>query len=1141
MIFLNVVPLIIDWRFSVLKSYTTFQISMCGDDIRRKQHNLYKNIKYIENWKMLSSMQKKSTVYSLLLITVWLILVPVNSSYESLWWDDDWSNRQEIDVPIDTNSVIAKYQPIDTRIEFDENCWAKNEDEHSIRICCLNGNNWNELESQVYNLEHIDENHVKSCNIVFLIPGSATGDERYYVYYDDSEKPNIDYVDHVDVEESFYRYEPISGYPLESHYYKIIDEGYIIYAVAQEGQVIGYNTSQHVTKMNDKVTEVKPKNGDLFAAFDFKYYYDEELFGYSSTSQHLVSKEILVNGNLMVEVGIVSTSNRGDLQTTATYKYYHCPTSNTRIHTHVKHEMLKEIKVHSGVNTDGTYASLQCGGVQSVSIEDLNFGQILPYMHVFNERGSITKYSLDTDPEYMPEDPDIRVLSIEDDVDLGKKAWISFDEGDTGISHSLILSSNSIVKSGNDERDGIQINAFEMDYPHLPGLENNLATIQLGRNSYESGGIHDLVIPGDFIVEFDAEFFSSNAGGFNIVQHEADIFQELAKIKPPSNDEFIDDSNETDKHALSVFIHLSTSMPIGSGLSALLGLNFSYINVELYKNEEFTYSGTAVRLPMKPISELGEVNPVKQISAALFSFDWKNLSFFKKICFSNLESGKYTIKIYRENPFFGKQRKYIGFTALELNDDTKTHVHCGIEGALYIHASDQNNEDVKNVEVILLKNGNIMAKNQTGEKGNTLIKAPCSISEKYTVKILYNGFMVHNDTIRLGYLTNIIPKKESVSIERYNLKINVFDIWGMPLEVDVNPVLTSKEMYESTLISGEKLSLNYYAFSNLTPSLYKLNLKYKSYSLEKDINLDSDIELDLDFPAEFQIKVRILDSRGLPIEDTKIIISRNSKKLETKTKDSKMMFSLPPGFYHVKIYDEDKLIGAREIDVFGERNFDFITISEPVFPVLIIIITIFLVAISAVFSYFKKDKMYFLLILPISLVIMAVVSPWWILCSSSFQLETSTNMFLLPLELVTVTTVSDVISGELASLPDIFREYVSLIPIFSVVGCSSIAAGMFLRAFNYQRFYILSLVFASISFVGSILIFFIGMSMLAEVGVGGFMGKGILDVSISGKDIVPSVSYSWGPSLGFYLYVISIFILFIVIVGILSRKYFKSR
>ena len=137
----------------------------------------------------------------------------------------------------------------------------------------------------------------------------------------------------------------------------------------------------------------------------------------------------------------------GDLQTTATYKYYHCPTSNTRIHAHVRHETLKEVNVYSEANTDGTYASLQSGGVQSVSIEDLNFGQILPYMHVFNERGSLTKYSLDTDPAYIPDNSDIRILSIEGDVDLGKNSWISFDEGDTRIANSVILRSNSNVKS----------------------------------------------------------------------------------------------------------------------------------------------------------------------------------------------------------------------------------------------------------------------------------------------------------------------------------------------------------------------------------------------------------------------------------------------------------------------------------------------------------------------------------------------------------------------------------------------------------------------------------------------------------------------------------------------------------------------
>ncbi len=1093
---------------------------------------------------MFKLIQSKSIVYLILVNLIFLTLLPANSSSNEISrWDESWSFSQEINIPIDTNADIAKYQPIDFRIEFDQACWAKNEHEHSIRVCCWDGDNWHELESQIYNLNHIDESHIGTCSLVFLIPEYANGKERYFVYYDDSEKPDPGYIDHVDIEESYYHYEPISGYPIESHYYAVIDDGYIVYAVVQDGQFMGYNTAQHVYKMKDRTTEVLPKNGDLFAAFDFKYCYDKGLFDYSSTSQHLVSKEILVNGNLMIEIGIVSQSNREDLRTTATYRYYHCPTSNTRIHTHVRHETLNEVRVYPEFpesNTDGTYASLQCGGVKSSSIKDLNFGAILPYMHVSDEMDNIVEYPIDTDPEYIPENPDIRVLSIKDDVDLGGNAWVSFDEGDIGTSHSVIFNSNSIVKSGTDERDGIQVNAFEMDYPHLLGIENNLATIQTGRNSYESGDTHDLIMPQDFVVEFEAEFFSSKTGGFTIVQQEVDIFQELVKIKPSSTEEFSDDSNETEKHILSVFVHLSSSMPFGSALSALLGANFSYINVELCRNEKFIGSGAALRLPMKPISELDELTFIEQISVTISSFDWRNMSFFKKISFQNLESGRYVIKIYGENPLFGKERKYIGFAALELNDSTKVHIPCSMEGALYVHVSDQNNEGVKNAEATLLKNDNVVAKNQTNEKGDTLIKAPCGTLEKYILKILYNGFMIHNDTIRLGCTTNIIPKIKSIAIERYSLKINIFDTWDMPLEVDVNPFLTSKEMSESALISANKPSLSSYTFSNLTPSLYHLNLKYKSYSLEKDIHLDSDTELDIDFPAEFQINIRILDSRGTSMGTEKIIISRNGKQLETQTKNSEITVSLPPSYYYTKIYDKDDLIGARNISVFSERNFEIITNHEPLFPIIVTLIAIFLMVISLAFSYVKRDKMYFLALLPISLVIIAVVSPWWTLYGSSSQLETSTQMFMIPTELVTMTTSPSIISGELASLPNIFRDTIGLIPVFTAIGCLLILLSIFFKKSNKEKLYFLSLISAMIVLIGLLLMFTIGMSMLSEIGVGSFIGEEDLDVSIPGEGTFSSMFCRWRPSTGFYLYVVATIFLSINVIFSISKKYFQG-
>jgi hypothetical protein len=467
-----------------------------------------------------------------------------------------------------------------------------------------------------------------------LIPEYADGHEKYYLYYSDSEKSPPDYNDHVQIEESYYHYEPISGYALESSYFKITDDAYCNYIVSQEGHFMGYNTGQHITKMMDKTTEIKPKNGDLIAAFDFKYSYGEDLFDYSSTSQKLVSKEIINDGNLMIEFGMISTSKFDDLKTTANYKYYHCPTtSQTRIHVHIKHETLKEINLDDYIvldtNTDGTYATLQTQSVKSNTIDDLNFGKIQPYLHFKNEFETLSEFDVDIDPEYIPEDLDIRIISIIDDVDLGENSWISFDEGENGIAHAIIFYSDDVLIKGNNEENGFQINAYEMDYPHLPGLENNMANIVVSRNSFEKGENLDTIIPKDFIVEFDAEFFSTKNDGYKIIDDEAKIFRKLVENKPEYNLDFDDKTSDIEKHSLSIKVHHANSAPMGSSLSALFGKNFSYIVAELYKDDEYISSESAVRLPMKVMDDFDSSRLIKTILQSIRYFVWMNVSFYQ--------------------------------------------------------------------------------------------------------------------------------------------------------------------------------------------------------------------------------------------------------------------------------------------------------------------------------------------------------------------------------------------------------------------------------------------------------------------------------------------------------------------------------
>jgi omega-hydroxy-beta-dihydromenaquinone-9 sulfotransferase len=1099
----------------------------------------------IRSCYLLSDFLKKKFAWRCFIVSILLLLfIPIYvSCATSLQWDNDWSYSQEIKIPFDTNLKTARFQPIDIKVDFQNPCWAKNELENSIRVCCWDGKEWHELESQIYDLEKSNGNFITSCNLVFLIPDFADGTEEYFVYYDDSGKPSPGYLDHVEIKESYYSYEPIPGYPLESYYYKILDDNYITYAVSYEGQFMGYNTCQHVTKLKEKTVEALPKNGELFAAFDFKYTYDKGLFSYSSTSQKLVSKEVLVDGNLMLEFRIVSRSKFDDLQTTATYKYYHCPTSNTRMHVHVKHEALKEIKVTSkypASNTDGVFASLQCGGVKSRSIQELNIGRILPFMHFFNEMGTISEYKVNIDPEYIPDNPDIRLISYKDDVDLGKDAWFSFDEGETGLSHSVIFSSNDVLVSGTNEKNGLQLNAFEVDYPHLPGLENNVATIQVGRNSFETGENHDITIPEDFIAEFDAEFFSSKTDGFPIIEEEAKIFQELVKIKAWSNVKPSQDAEEIEKHNLSVFVHLAPSIPMGSTLSAAIGLDLSYISVELYRNDEYIYSRTAVRLPTKPLEELENPSFLEKIISTLKIFDLKNISIFKKAVFPKIEEGKYVVKIFRENPAISKEKQYIGYAIVDLQKDKKIHVLCGSESKIKVKIVDQNNKMVPNAEVFLQDNGTTIAKNFTNENGQATIKAPKSI-KKYDLKVIYSGGIVYQDQVKLGLVEKFISSEKTIEIQRYNLNLKVTDKWGQIPEVELDPVMNIKQAEEATKIYGEKLQNGKYIFTNLTANTYELTLTFKSFVLNQEVKVSKDQDLELEFPAEYNIKLKVLDARGEPYQNSIIIVNRNNKQSEIQNQESETTVVIPPGEYQVEVYSNNNLVGSRTVGVYGEQEYDLVTNNQPIYPIAVLAIGCLLIISSLAVSIYKKDKKYFLTLLAISLFLISIFMPWWEINGSANQLKTSTKLYFIPNNMITITSTENAIAGEPSYLPDEFKLAITMIIILTIAGCVLLALNQFFMNNGKKRLRKMLKIFTVLLFIGSISVFVVAENEVCRVSIGSIIGQGQLEVGVPGESKINSVLCNWGPSIGFYIYLAAIIVLIVPFLIYFFKKEPKGK
>ena len=1089
---------------------------------------------------MWHTIRNLSGIQLTLIILLLLLTLPTSLSFANRpQWNDDWSFSQDITIPFDTSAKSAHFQPIDISINFNNPCWAKNESKHSVRVCCWDGAQWHELESQIYSLNRKDDTTLTGCNLVFLIPEFATGSEEYVLFYDDKEKSAPDYTDHVSIEEAYYHFEPIPGYPLESQYYKILDDFFIEYAISLDGQFMGYNTCQHVTKMNSGTTEVVPQNSDLFAAFDFKYCYEEGLFGYSSTSQKLVSREISIDGTLMLEFRIISTSKFNDLQTIAVYKYYHNPTNNSRIHTHVKHETLTEIDVYPEAKMDGAYASLQSGGVKSKSLQTLNFGEILPYMHFINELGTISEYTLDTDPEYIPEDPDIRILRIQDDVELGRKPWISFDEGQKGRSHSIIFSTNNVLIQGENENDGFQLNAFEMDYPHLPGLENNIATMQVCRNSYEINN-HDITIPQNLIIEFDAEFFSTDKGGFTSIPEEEEIFRNIVAQKPLPDDNNAEDIEEIEKHNLSVIVHYAPSAPMGSGLSALLGVNLSFVNIELYKDNEFIYSENAVRLPMNALADIEQLKLIEKIVATLEIFDIMNISIFKKAEFTGLEKGRYVVKIYVENPLLSEERYFIGFKIVDLHMDENIHVLCRSEENIRIKINDQNNDMVTTAEVYLQKNNSTIAYSLTDINGEAILKAPTS-SNSYDLKVFYNDYLIYQEPVNLNVFHTVLSQEKSLTVNRYILTVNVIDTWGYPFGVEVTPIVIIPRVNESPLIYSTKCDKSTYVFTDLIEDTYRLDITYKTFSLKQNIDLNDNKIINLVFPAEYLLELNIQDARGTPYTGSNIVLTRDNIN-EYRFYNSEEPLMAPPGDYRIIIYRDEDIVGARNITLYGDQKYTIITNHQPQYPTFILTAGMFFVFLSVIIFFIKKKYAALYLFIPLILISISFVLPWWGIHGSTGNLDTSTNLYLLPVKLITLTSTVDTISGEPSYLPDEFHLGVTLILLAAFAGSTLLLIHFLLRNRVRTSLFRILHPLGLIGIVGSLIGFLVAYNAVCRVSVGSLVGNGYLDVGILGESRTYSILSEWGFRWGFYLYLMGVVILFLpMIIGFVKTHWGVKR
>ena len=268
-----------------------------------------------------------------------------------------------------------------------------------------------------------------------------------------------------------------------------------------------------------------------------------------------------------------------------------------------------------------------------------------------------------------------------------------------------------------------------------------------------------------------------------------------------------------------------------------------------------------------------------------------------------------------------------------------------------------------------------------------------------------------------------------------------------------------------------------------------------------------------------------------------MVIIRDNKQVRTQNKDSENSIKVPPGKYTIQLYKDDKIIGARNIDVYGEQKYDLVTNYQPIYTSAIIIICFILMIVAALFLYFKRKLHNLHIVFIILLVVISLFLPWWEIFGSDNSLTTSTKLYLIPKNMVTITSTDNAIAGELSFLPIEFTMALNLIILSAIFGCFLLLFNQFLKHKDKKRLNKFLKILSLISLIGSLLIFLIAINELCKFSIGSVIGNGYIDIGVPGESEILSILGSWGFGLGFYIYLAAVVIIFIVF----TKDFIKFR
>ncbi len=1094
------------------------------------------------------------------------------------WWNETFDFRQQIKLPTSLLSASSEHDPIDITINFTNQCWAEHNQHHSIRIIHQTNTSSQELESQIYQLNYSEKPYLDSCSIVFLLPKNLSNKENIFVYYDNQETTQPNYPDRVAITEDQFQYEPVNGYRFETWYYAITQTDDLIYTIAQEGNFMGNPIAQQITKMKPNTLSFSPQQTEQTASFSLSYWYkNDDAWTKMTTAQKLQSTEIIVDGNLMIQCGIVSRSADDIFQTTAIYTYYYSPHQKTRLLVDVTHE-LTDNAAPSADAIDVFFASLTSGGLSSTTYNDLNFGTIPSSLYIYTNDNQTVEYALTTNPDSAWEP----ILGRKANIELGSPGWCCLDSGTDQPAHAIIFSSNSILKTGADEQDGVEIQAYEEKLNDQPGVSSTSAYIYFSRNTYDPSSGRDTTLPNNYKISFSAEFFSTQTGGYQTIKPEATYFSALSKLTTIKNTTISGNGSQKGDLSLTVNTLLTPGLTL-EYLSSKIAFTGSSIIAELYQNETQYASNICSRIETTNTS----------------SINWKNSSIFLNTQFNHLPKKPYVIKIFLTNSLISKTKRFIGVATVDLTKNDTIQILCRQQGTIQLSINDQQNNGLSNASGKLILNQLIINQETTDQNGHITLHAPCSLFDhQYTLQTTYNGFLVDKTPINLGYHRSILPLTITQSIPVYDTQINIKQADGHQYTKPAALSLTSQEMTNPTTLIPTTIENGIYTFENIPAATYQIQLQYGSFFIQKPILIENDtihiiqltelslyikdtwnltpaVPLDIfltnekylkgtyltpdvtdnglfifpdlypakynisigyksftrsatydstenisindtiNFQASYNLSMTIYDSHGLPLKDTMVSLQRENQKKNVHTNHKgKATIKLAPATYNLYL-TENK--ATRNVTITNHKSISVVSSNAPLYPVLIWIISGISILFAGLLILWKKQRLHlFVLIVIIAALFSFIVFPWWSYTGTNENVEQSTNVYLLTHSFVSHTETSTVQAGEIINPTEEVISLTVYTEILALVGSILLIITALLHFLQWKKTTLLVLLLSILLLASSLILFYTTMNTYTETSVGSIIGLGTFNSNIPGEETSITLESSWGLGIGFY-------------------------